>query len=122
MRHRLLRLFWEYRRLEQAEIDRIKLQDRLNWIEGENNRLRDQLTEARNGERQALHAMVNIEYQKNYGVLPYPDAPHFPPERWEAQGTEPIGRGAELSSSIVRKAQAAFREKALAMRERAMNE
>ena len=65
--------------LEQAHTEKLVLQDRLAAAENDRSRVWDEMQSARAAERQCLHMLINIEYQRHYGIAPYPDDPKLPP-------------------------------------------
>jgi len=80
---RLLALFPCVARLmadvERLNAEKLLLTDHLIQSEADWRMLWDEMKNFRDGERSALHTMLNIEYQRRYGVVPYPDAVHLPP-------------------------------------------
>jgi hypothetical protein len=82
---RLLALFPVVARLledlskSQSEI--YTLQDRLNQVLNDRDRVWKEMQNALTGERHALHMCINIEYQRRYGIVPYPDDVKLPPAK-----------------------------------------
>lgn len=118
-----LRLFPQFRNLEalalmQAESteqcesltvtrdelirEKLLLEDRLSAAIADKDRLWDAMQQAMDGERYALHTMVNHAVAKAGGGTPYQDAHTLPPsEIRKVQVAGPVGRrGRELPSQI----------------------
>jgi hypothetical protein len=94
----LLNLFPSHRALlsdlQDAQAQNLRLQDRLDTVEAERARIWNELQTALKGERDALQMAVNEHWQRQYGVAPYPDAPHIPAKMATVQegGPVPISR------------------------------
>lgn len=68
-----LRLFPQFRYLEEAAADKMRLQDKNNALESRVTELIEELRESREKERFAYQAMVNIKC----GQAVFPTAPHL---------------------------------------------
>ena len=80
--------------------EKLLLQDRLESALSDKDKLWDTMTEAMNGERPALHTMVNHSVQKNGGGIPFPDAHALPPsEVRKVQESGPVGRRSRILPS-----------------------
>jgi len=79
--------------LQRAQTDTLLLQDRLESTLNDRERLWMEMKTARAGERDALHLLINVEYQRKYGIAPFPDAMKLPASM-AAQQT-PGGAGQE---------------------------
>lgn len=114
--HRFLRLFPAFRAIEQerAELrdtvqqlaqEKLRLEDRLDGVVQDRQRLWDLVQETLRGERTAYQMHINMSLQRQGAGVPYPDAPHLPPNSVPKDGTEPIGRrGRILPSEAVHRA------------------
>ena len=57
------------------------LQDRLEQALNDRERVWQGMITAQAGEKSALHMLVNLEYQRRYGIVPYPDDVKLPPAK-----------------------------------------
>lgn len=87
---------------DQLIAEKVLLEDRLTAALQEKDRLWESTNRALDGERYALHTMVNHATQKNGGGTPYPDAHTLPPsEVRQVQRPGPIGRSARMLPSEI---------------------
>jgi hypothetical protein len=116
-----LRTFPQYRALEREvktlreehvrlTTERMMLQDRLDAAQEDRNRLWNLTQKCLEGERLAYQSHINVQWQKQGGGVPYPEAPHLPPAAVpQPSPNEPLGRrGRILPSEAVARASNAF--------------
>lgn len=99
-------------RLEQ---EKLSLQDRLDAALEDRAKLWHLVQESLGEERKAYQMHVNQAWQRQFGTLPYPDAPHVPPHATlKPASGEPVGRrGRILPSEMVAQAKRTFVENQL---------
>ena len=82
---RLLALFPVIARLmedlSKSQSEVYTLQDKLNQLLNDRDRVWQEMQTALAGERAALHMVINVEYQRRYGIVPYPDDVKLPPSK-----------------------------------------
>lgn len=84
---RFLAMLPTHRRLMEALSDKLRLQDQVASLQGENAWLREQFSKAHDTEREAYQMMANIHYQAHYNFKPYPEAPGLPINLSEETGS-----------------------------------
>lgn len=107
-----LRRFGHVRRLEVEVGEKIRMQDQLIEMRGHLDWLRSQATEAQKNERLAYQMLVNFETQGKFGVVPFPEAPKFPPAVMDRMAREPIAVGSPHGFDMVSNAKRRFFEQA----------
>jgi hypothetical protein len=65
--------------LQRAQTDTLLLQDRLELALNDRARLWEAMQTSRAAESEALHLLINVEYQRKYGIAPFPDSMKLPP-------------------------------------------
>lgn len=105
-----LRLFPQFRYLQESAANCTRLQDLNSSLQSQVTELQRQLGEAQENERTAYRAMVNMEVQPKYGFVMFPEAPHMP-EGTDRPDLKPI------RSNYVQGRDVAKRESAKALRQ-----
>jgi regulator of replication initiation timing len=93
--------------------ENLRLQDRLEAAAEDRKQLWDTMQQALANERASYQMQVNEEWQKRYGVTPYPEAPHIPTTMANSEDrTGTFGRrGRMLPSEMQAAATQAFWDK-----------
>ena len=97
-------------RLQEAETENLRLQDRVEAANEDRKQLWAMLQESLGNERKAFMMQVNEAWQKKYGVTPHPEAPSIP-EKFEnaVDAVTEFGRqGRLLPSEVVANAERTF--------------
>ena len=96
--------------LREMTQEKLLLQDRLQGARVEREKLWDMVHEALHRERTAYQMHINQSWQRMGAGIPYPEAPHIPPQAVpKPPGSEPVGRqGRILPSEAVAQRTAEF--------------
>jgi hypothetical protein len=94
--------------------EKLRLQDRLDAALADRQRLWDLTSQSIDEMKLAYQSHINVQWQKQGGGTPYPDAPHLPAHMVpKEQSHEPVGRrGRMLPSEAVQRASREFIQKA----------
>lgn len=75
------------RRTEQATLECNSWREQSMWM-------RDAMMTAQSEARSAIQSVANIEYQRRYGWVPYPQSPSIPEKWFEDEENRPVTRNA----------------------------
>ena len=125
----LLCLFSEHRAqaslVQSLTSDKLILQDRLDSIMNDRAELWRMMETAIANERATLQMQVNFATQQKFGVTPFPEATHLPPEVSTQRDMQPISRRmtpSEMIASGTQKFLRDFRSRHAAMKSGPMEE
>ena len=94
--------------LQDQTAQMLSLQDRLDFALSDRTELWSMTRECINNERAAYAMHINEQWQKQYGVAPFPDAPQIPQHAAAKHVTDPIIPRSMLPSEGVRRATQKF--------------